>query len=91
MREKPQVGERVVYHDPKGVAHDALLTTVWSDDQYPLVNVVIVSSDVTRQDGYGRQIERVTSLNHASKMPVHGNYWRFPDEAPNAYQPPAQV
>jgi hypothetical protein len=85
------VGGHVVYHDPRGEPHDALLTTVWSDDEFPLVNLVLVSSDDTRQDAYGRQIERQTSCNHASKMNVHGNYWRFPDETPNAYTPPSQV
>lgn len=82
------IGDHVVYHDPVGKAHDALLTTIWSADEHPLVNLVYISSDEARQDSYGRQIERQTSCNHASKMPVHGNYWRFPDEEPNAYVPP---
>lgn len=88
---KAAIGDPVVYHDPVGKPHNALLTTIWSSDEHPLVNLVYVSSDATRQNGYGRQIERQTSCNHASKMPVHGNYWRFPEEEPNGYTPPAAV
>jgi hypothetical protein len=83
-----QTGEFVIYHDPKGQPHNALVTTVHSNWKNPCINVVIVSSDETRRDGYGRQIERVTSVSHASHVSAHGNYWRRPDEQPNAYQAP---
>lgn len=74
------VGDQIVYHNPVGVPHRALVTAVWTKS---FVNVVIVSSDEGKTDVYGRQIERVTSLSHKSAMPVHGNYWRFDDEEPN--------
>ena len=76
MRE-PKFGESVVYVDPVGVQHAALVTQLWSPT---CVNLVFVSSDAARQDTYGRQTERTTSLMHASVVPVHGNYWRFVDE-----------
>lgn len=88
MNRKPSVGDAVIFHDPKGNPHNALVTTVWSET---LVNVVFVSDDENRQDSYGRQIERSTSLMHASVMNVHGNYWRYADEEPRAYQAPAQT
>jgi hypothetical protein len=83
----PKVGQLVKWHDPRGVEHDALLTAVWSATY---VNLVVVSKDEGKQDQYGRQIERYTSQNHKSVTPVHGNYWRFPDEEPNPYVPPVE-
>lgn len=90
MSEKPKVGDRVMYHDPKGNPFNALVTTVWSQTENPLVNLVFVSGDENRQDGFGRQLERATSVGHKSGG-VHGYYWRRPDEEPNAYVPPASV
>jgi hypothetical protein len=54
----PQLGHAVIYHDPVGTPHDALVTAVWSPTY---INVVFVSGDDTKQDPYGRQIERSTS------------------------------
>jgi hypothetical protein len=76
---KPQFGEAVVYVDPVGVAHPALITQPWGDT---CVNLVFVSKDDAKHDSYGRQLERSTSLMHQSVVPVHGNYWRFSDEEP---------
>jgi hypothetical protein len=81
------VGDTVVYHDATGKAFNAIVTAVWS---LTLINLVFVSGDVTRQDSYGRQIERVTSLQHKSVQLVHGFYWRFTDEEPNEYNPPLE-
>lgn len=81
------VGDVVVYHNPVAKAFNALITAVWSKTY---INVVIVSGDDTKTDSYGRQIERVTSLNHKSSMAVHGNYWRFEDETPNPIAVPAE-
>lgn len=76
---KPKFGEAVVFVDPYGVAHPALVTAVWGDK---CVNVVFVSRDAEKQDTYGRQIERSTSCVHQSIQQAHGNYWRFVDDAP---------
>ena len=73
----PRIGEAVLYVDPVGVVHPALVTKDWTAD---CINLVLVSSDEAKADSYGRQIERQTSLMHASVVPVHGNYWRFVDE-----------
>jgi hypothetical protein len=81
------VGDVVVFHDPVARAHNALVTAVWSD---ACVNVVIVSGDGKRTDDYGRQTERHTSLLHKSDSPVHGMYWRFGDEDPNAVVQPQE-
>lgn len=91
MERQPQPGDLVIYHDSKGVGHSALVTCTWSSKAHPLINLVYVSGDENRQDSYGRQLERSTSTMHKSQSNVHGNYWRFIDEEPNAYTPPASV
>lgn len=86
-QKQPRVGEIVVYHDPVGKPSNALVTAVWTPT---CINIVIVSEDDSKTDTYGRQIERKTSLQHASVMNVHGNYFRFPDEKPNEYVAPLE-
>jgi hypothetical protein len=80
----PEYGSSVVYHDPVGRAHQALVTAPWGPT---CVNLVFVSSDESKVDTYGRQIERQTSCVHKGSTPVHGNYWRWPDEEPNPVKP----
>ena len=83
---KPTLGQKVVYCDPKGRDHDALVTAVWSET---CINVVFVSSDESKSDTYGRQIERETSVTHATVQgQAHGRYWRLDDEPANEYRPP---
>ena len=84
----PMVRDVVIYHDPKGQPHNALITNVWSNT---CINLAFVSSDPARSDSYGRQIERTTSMVHGSQQAAHGNYWRWPDEEPNQYIEPQQT
>ena len=87
--QRPQLGQKVVFTDPKGVDHEALVTAVWSET---CVNLVWVSGDEARTDTYGRQLERQTSVTHATVMgQAHGNYWRYDGEARNDYKPPLAV
>jgi hypothetical protein len=60
-------------------AHGNILET---DDPAPTVNLVFTSGDEDRRDngGCGRQIERGSSVVHASRQNVFGNYWRRVDE-----------
>lgn len=76
---KPKIGEPVVYIDPVGQAHPALVTAVWGEKG---INCVYVSRDESMTDSYGRQIARNTSTLHQSLQPAHGNYWRYPEDAP---------
>lgn len=80
-----EVGEVVVWHNAVGIPHKALVTAVWSKN---CINLVVISSDVKKQDDCGRQTERYTSSSHGTEMQVHGFYWRFEDEEPNKYIPP---
>jgi hypothetical protein len=82
------LGDHVIFTDPKGNDHHALVQTVWTN---PTINVLFVSSDENRRDSYGRQVEHATSVPHVSCVTVHGFYWRHPDEQKNEYVPPQQV
>lgn len=75
----PKYGEPVVFVDPVGQAHPALVTAVWGAQ---CVNVVFVSRDANKTDTFGRQIERNTSCLHQQLQPAHGNYWRYPEDEP---------
>ena len=89
-----KVGAAVKFVDAYGQVHDALITRWWdgSDSgmkiesytsQYgdPGCNVVYVTSDERKEDSYGRQTERMTSVVHKSKqMPTPGMYYCWADE-----------
>lgn len=83
---KPKLGSSVVYCDPKGIDHVALVTCVWSDT---CINVVYVSDNPAEKDDYGWQIKRETSVTHATVTgQAHGRYWRHESEPANEYKPP---
>lgn len=81
------VGDHVIFHKPDGTPCDALITAVWSQE---CVNVIYVSDDTARQDSYGRQFERATSVPRVSSSAVHGYNFRTADEEANAFTPPEQ-
>jgi hypothetical protein len=74
---KPQHGDVLVYVDPHREEHNALVTAVHGDK---CVNLVYVSTDESKHDSYGRQIQRETSCVHRSLQQARGNFWRWPDE-----------
>jgi hypothetical protein len=47
---------------------------------WPCINLVCVSSDEAKQDQYGRQIERETSVVHIRNNSAGGFCWQWPDE-----------
>lgn len=49
-----------------------------TSNQPPSLNLVFVSDDMAKDDSYGRQIERETSVVHQSRQPAHGNFWQEP-------------
>lgn len=88
---KLHVGAHVVYVNPVGVQHPALVTAIWGEPKdCPLINLVYVDSDKDRSDSYGRQISRQTSLHHRSAYAVHGQYYMMPDETPNPIVAPTE-
>jgi hypothetical protein len=81
-----QVGDFVIYVDPFGVEHDALLTAIHGKIEdvnemlaagkwIPCVNVLYVLKDEDRMDGWGRQIGRESSVSHQSSA-AHGRFWK---------------
>jgi len=97
MAKYPRVSDVVVFHDTKGVAHNALVTCYHGqvDDDgnnvgnVGCVNLVCVTDDERRTDGYGRQTIHESSVPHVSTWDPHGFYWRWPDEAANPYKAPS--
>ena len=85
-----KVGDAVIYTDRFGKDANALIVTAWAKGNCA-VNLVHVSLDETKTDnaGYGRQIERQSSVVHKSSQGAHGNYWRRVDEEANPFTPPA--
>jgi len=73
----PKVGDHVIFVDPVSKKRDALVTAVWGpEDGTPAINIVLVHTDEKREDGYGRQMDRITSVVHESSQSAHGNFWR---------------
>lgn len=74
--DKPAAGDVITYVDEVGVAHDALVTVYWGGEQpNGALNCVYVSSDDTKRDPYGRQLERASSVSRQSEHTAHGRYW----------------
>lgn len=80
----------VIYTTERGVDRKALVTAVWGNGACA-INVVFVSADDSKKDGYGRQTERESSVCHVSVMHVHGRLWRHMDEPKPEYARPAAV
>jgi len=79
--DKLSVGCHVIYTDENFIDHDALVTAIWGEpDGKPCVNLLYASLDKNRQDQYGRQIERPTSVVHMQDNQARGYCWRFPGE-----------
>jgi len=47
---------------------------------WPCINLVYVSGDEAKQDQYGRQIERESSVVHITNNSAGGFCWQWPDE-----------
>jgi hypothetical protein len=71
-----EIGDLVEYVDEVGQPHKALVLWVFETGAGVSVNVVFVSSDTDKEDPYGRQIERETSVMHESAQAAHGKFWR---------------
>ena len=80
---QPKIGDPVIFHDAGGKPHHALVICIFEGHGGPMVNVMFVSPDENRQDAYGRQFERETSVPCKAGTTVHGYYWRWPEEEPN--------
>ncbi len=94
MGKSLKVGDTCKFHDTSGRSLNALVTCVHGDDWencIPCINLTFVSPDKNRQDANGRQTEHASSVGHKSNAGASGYYWRFDDEEPIPYKPPAQT
>ena|SRR3990167_1396613 len=76
------IGDHVLYVDALSRSRHALVTAVWAGRSHyspttpePGLNLVLVANDEAKDDPYGRQIERETSVVHVSNQPAPGAYW----------------
>lgn len=84
MLEGLKVCGHVIWVDAHGRQHDAIVTTIWGKiEDVPCINLVVVSDDESKQDSYGRQIERQTSVVHRTRQAAHGWYYMMPGDSPN--------
>lgn len=76
--EKPTFGEVITYVDELSVEHDALVTQYWGgDSEGGALNCVYVTSDDTKRDPYGQQLERASSVSRfRDGVTAHGRYWK---------------
>lgn len=68
-----EIGDCVIYTDEHRVDHKALVTDVHGE---ACVNLVYVTSDKSKYDSYGRQIERRSSCCRYSDTFKFGNCFR---------------
>ncbi|MHC4298774.1 MAG: hypothetical protein ACYS7Y_15950 [Planctomycetota bacterium] len=102
---QPHVGDVVIFTDSVARDHNALVVAVFGEADIaessfykdgkqlfmPCLNAVWVSGDESKQDPYGRQIERDhTSIVHASSQAAHGIYWRWPGDPKNQIVEPTE-
>lgn len=85
MSKKVEVGDVVRFRDSKGVDQNALVLVVHGgyyegapEGYHPCINLVSLSQDVRKEDGYGRQTEKHTSVSYNSDWTADGGYfWEF--------------
>ena len=71
----PEIGDVVRVVTETGVPCKGLVTHVWNEN---CINAVIVSPDDSKNDSYGRQMERYSSLTRYNpEQTAHGRYWKF--------------
>lgn len=79
----PEVGDPVIYVDPKRRENNAVVIAVWPDmsgpDEPPGVNLAYADPEEGSQDSYGRQVARDTSVVHQQNQAAPGRYWRWPE------------
>lgn len=68
--------DSVIVVDEFSVRHHGIVTSGFGSD-FPAVNVVFVTQDIRKRDGYGRQKEHLCSCSHAARQDPScpGRYW----------------
>jgi len=76
MERELKVGQTITFFDEFRVPHDALVTAWWGPT---CCNLIYVSKDPKKDDTWGNQIERQSSVIHKSAQ-AFGNFWCWTDE-----------
>lgn len=76
-----KIGDVVTFIDTHRVEHQAIVTQLHDagmPEVYPTpaINLLYVSKDDTRTDGYGRQIERASSVPHEGSNTAKAYCWK---------------
>lgn len=70
-----QVGDVVKYVDEHRVEHNAVVLINHGGTPTSAINCAYVSSDESKTDSYGRQIERASSVSRKSEYTANGRYY----------------
>jgi hypothetical protein len=65
MKNAPKVGDSVVVTDEHGKVHNGLVTAVHGPK---CINAIYLSDDENKRDPYGRQVERLSSLQEKDEF-----------------------
>lgn len=87
-QKKQDVGDVVIYVDPVGRQHNALVTIWWGKD---CCNLIYVVDDSHKQDTYGRQTQHATSVSRKREGRPHGYYFMEVGDEPLPYTPPSAI
>lgn len=81
---KLTMGQVVLFVSEKGEKIHALVTFVFHgmSGKSDGCNLVFVTTDPARQDSFGAQIERKTSVPHRTGTPAPGYFWQYLLETP---------
>jgi hypothetical protein len=89
MERKYEVGQPIMFIDTHRVARHAIAIHWWMpgkdspySEEWAAVNLMLADPDPQKEDTYGRQICRETSVPHLSANPAKGFCWCWPDEVP---------
>lgn len=80
---QPIVGQNVVFVDEVRKTHAALITAIHgiaTESYQPYVNLVYVTDDASKQDPYGNQLERSSSVGHKLLGNPPGRFWYYVEE-----------
>lgn len=76
--EMPTFGDTIIYVDETSNEHNALVTQYWGGStEGGALNCVYVTSDDTKRDPYGNQLERASSVSrYREGVTAQGRYWK---------------
>jgi hypothetical protein len=68
-------GDKVIYIDDLKKEHNSLVTSIHSGEKNPSINIVYVGTNESKQDMYGQELERDTSVVHIDDQSAYARCW----------------